>query len=311
MKKLLFISFLFLIKLLNAQDTTSLVIKDSFSEVEYQKTILKLKREMDSLRLDSFYKDTLVPKPILTFNKTVFIQSKTNQRKSLFLSTNPAKRNQLKSAYIFLWFIFICVLMIIFKKTYFLQYNFIRKAWYNKFSFREYFDTQNNIFKGSKIFTWILIVLNYSIAIIVYLKNDSKILYNIYIDSLFFVGILALFFIFLQMVKAWFSFSLEVETLKHDFAIIFRLFIFILSWVVLIWGLLAEYSPYLIFRHSLILILILSVIISYTLSIFKFSLSNNLSNTQTSLFLFLYICTLEILPFMVLISFVSKILLNE
>lgn len=289
-----------------AQDSTA--YNDSFN---YNQLVSKLQHELDSIRLDSIYRDTLVPTKIQTHDVLIYLQSKANQRKSLTNSNNPPIRKNLNNGLIFFWIVFILVLMLIFKSVYSLQYDLINKAWYNKLFYREFYETQTSVFKGSKFLTWFIISNTISLAIMILLKlYYPEMIKNEFLMALKVLGITILFFIFIQFLKFLFSFSFQQPMLNHDYAIIFRMNFYIGCLALLPILALFYYGNIFDFQYFIIYFLIGFILLIYSLSIIKFSFSGLFNNNQSSIFLILYLCSFEILPLLVLIKIVTKLIFN-
>jgi len=289
-----------------SQDTTS--VKDSFN---YNELVSKLQHELDSIKQDSIFKDTLVPIKIKTHDVVVYLQSKANQRKSLTNSNNPPKRKNLNNGLIFFWIVFILVLMIIFKSVYSLQYSLINKAWYNKLFYREFYETQTSVFKGSKFLTWFIISNTISVAIMILIKlHYPEIINNELLMALKILGITIGFFVFIQFLKFLFSFSFQQPMLNHDYAIIFRMIFYVGCLALLPLLALFYYSNIFDYQYFIVYFLIGFILLVYSLSIVKFSFSGLFNNNQSSIFLILYLCSFEILPLLVLIKIVTKLIFN-
>ena len=292
--------------LCQAQDSTA--INDTF---DYNQLVNKLQHELDSIRQDSIYKDTLVPFKIQTHDISVYLQSKANQRKSLTNSNNPPLRKNLNNGLIFFWILFILVLLLIFKSVYSLQYELINKAWYNKLFYREFYETQTNVFKGSKFLTWFIISNTISVAVMILLKlYYPEMIRNELIMALKVLGLTISFFIFIQFLKFLFSFSFQQPMLNHDYAIIFRMIFYIGCLALLPILALIYYSNIFDYQYFIVYFFIGFVLIVYALSIIKFSFSGLFINNQSSIFLILYLCSFEILPLLVLIKIVTKLIFN-
>ena len=253
--------------------------------------------------LDTIPKDTLVPQKFKGTDLNIYRNSKANIRKSLLASQNPPLRAHMNNWFILVWCFFILLLLIIFKYSYPLQYFLINRAWYSSLSFREFYDTQTDIFKGSKFFAWFIISQVFSIGVFILIRvNFKEIHYNdISLALIISAGVISIF-ILNQWMKFLFSFAFQQMSLSKDYAIIFRINAFVVTLVLMPLILFVYFTNVTEFQQSVGLILLIALLLIYGLSLLKFSFSGLFAETQSSLFLILYLCAFEVLPILVLIK---------
>ncbi|MDI1234916.1 MAG: DUF4271 domain-containing protein [bacterium] len=253
--------------------------------------------------MDTIPKDTLVPQIFKGTDLNIFRNSKANIRKSLLASENPPLREYMNNWFVLAWCFFVLLLLIIFKYSYPLQYYLINRAWYSSLSFREFYDTQTDVFKGSKFFAWFVISQVFSIGVFVLIRvNFKEIKYaDITLALLVSAGILSIF-ILNQWMKFLFSFAFRQMSLSKDYAIIFRINAFLITLVLMPLILFTYFSNMPVLQQSVGLILLISLLLIYGLSLLKFAFSGLFAETQSSLFLILYLCAFEVLPILVLIK---------
>lgn len=253
--------------------------------------------------LDTIPKDTLVPQKFKGTDLNIFRNSKANIRKSLLASQNPPLRGHRNNWFILVWCFFILLLLIIFKYSYPLQYFLINRAWYSSLSFREFYDTQTDVFKGSKFFAWFIISQVFSIGVFILIRvNFKDIQYNnLSLAFIISAGVISIF-ILNQWMKFLFSFAFQQMSLSKDYAIIFRINAFLVTLVLMPLILFVYFTNVTEFQQSVGLILLIALLLIYGLSLLKFSFSGLFAETQSSLFLILYLCAFEVLPLLVLIK---------
>jgi hypothetical protein len=253
--------------------------------------------------MDSIPKDTLVPQKFKGTDLNIYRNSKANIRKSLLASQNPPLREHRNNWFVMVWCFFILLLLIIFKYSYPLQYFLINRAWYSSLSFREFYDTQTDIFKGSKFFAWFIISQVFSIGVFILIRvNFSNIHYNdISLALIVSAGVISIF-ILNQWMKFLFSFAFQQMSLSKDYAIIFRINAFLITLLLMPLILFVYFTNVTEFQQSVGLILLIALLLIYGLSLLKFSFSGLFAETQSSLFLILYLCAFEVLPILVLIK---------
>lgn len=256
-----------------------------------------------TLYRDTIPKDTLVPQKFKGTDLNIYRNSKANIRKSLLASENPPPRANLNNWFVMAWSFFILILLIIFKYSYPLQYYLINRAWYSSLSFREFYDTQTDVFKGSKFFAWFIISQVFSIGVFILIRvNFKDINYpDITLAALVSAGVISIF-ILNQWMKFLFSFAFQQISLSKDYAIIFRINGFLITLILLPLILFVYYTNIAVFQQSVGLILLIALLLIYGLSLLKFSFSGLFAETQSSLFLILYLCAFEVLPILVLIK---------
>lgn len=253
--------------------------------------------------MDTFRKDTLVPQKFVAYDLNIYRNSKANIRKSLQASNNPPRRPYLNNWFVLAWCFFILILFIIFKYTYPLQYYLINRAWYSSLSFREFYDTQTDIFKGSKFFAWFMISQVFSLGIFVLIRvNFKTIYYDNWLLALIVSGGVIAIFILNQWLKFIFAYAFQQMSLSKDYAIIFRINAFLVTILLLPIILFIYFTNIPLYQQAVGLILLVSLLIIYGLSLIKFSFSGLFAETQSSLFLILYLCAFEVLPILVLIK---------
>lgn len=253
--------------------------------------------------IDTIPKDTLVPQKFKGTDLNIFRNSKANIRKSLLASQNPPLRAHMNNWFVLVWCFLILILLIIFKYSYPLQYYLINRAWYSSLSFREFYDTQTDIFKGSKFFAWFIISQVFSIGVFILIRvNFKEIHYSDLSLALLVSGGVISIFILNQWMKFLFSFAFQQSSLSKDYAIIFRINAFLITLVLMPLILFVYFTNVTVFQQSVGLILLIALLLIYGLSLLKFSFSGLFAETQSSLFLILYLCAFEVLPILVLIK---------
>lgn len=256
-----------------------------------------------SAYMDTIPKDTLVPQKFKGTDLNIYRNSKANIRKSLLASENPPHRQHMNNWFVLAWCFFILILLIIFKYSYPLQYYLINRAWYSSLSFREFYDTQTDIFKGSKFFAWFIISQVFSIGVFILIRvNFKEIHYTDLILALMVSAGVISIFILNQWMKFLFSFAFRQMSLSKDYAIIFRINAFLVTLILMPLILFVYFTNVTVFQQSVGLILLIALLLIYGLSLLKFSFSGLFAETQSSLFLILYLCAFEVLPILVLIK---------
>lgn len=298
----------FLNQITKAQNNSSI---DSNAQLNAAIQLLEAKYLNDSLGNDSFKMDTLVPENFVGYDKKIYINSKKKIRNSLLFSQNPPFRKNMNNWIIFVWSIFICLIIIIFKKNYPTQFYLINRASFSNLSFREFYDTQTDVFKGSKLLAWFIISQIFAMGIYIVLKLSFKLPITNNWLLILYVSLGSVFiFILNQVLKSLFSLAFQQPTLNKDYAIIFRTQSFIIAIVLLPVLLLIYYSNNIEYQKYTGIFILLFLLIIYATSILKFTFSGLFSERQSSIFLILYLCAFEILPILVLVKSVNNLLFN-
>ncbi len=253
--------------------------------------------------MDSLVRDTLVPQKFIGYDLNIYRNSKANIRKSLLASHNPPLRKNMDNWFVLAWCFCILVLMVFFKYTYPLQYFLINRAWYSSLSFREFYDTQTDIFKGSKFFAWFIISQIFAVGVFILIRINFKELYfgNFLLASIVSSGVIAVF-ILNQWMKFLFAYAFRQISLSKDYAIIFRINAFLITMILLPVMLFVYFTNIPVYQQAIGLIILVALVVIYGLSLLKFSISGLFAETQSSLFLILYLCAFEVLPIIVLIK---------
>ncbi len=298
-------------------DSLALDSATSFSQYYYQmrsdmieqKLMEELNRMADTLSTDSnlyrdtIKKDTLVIQKFVGYNRTIYKNSKANIRKSLQSSSNPPVRPNLDNWFVLAWCFFVIVLIIIFKYSYPLQYHLINRAWFSSLSFREFYDTQTDIFKGSKFFAWFVISQIFSVGVFILIRFSFKsIVYSDIVLALMVSGGIILIFILNQWLKFIFAYAFQQPSLSKDYAIIFRINAYSIALILLPVLLFIYFTNQIGLLHSVGLILMVFLLLIYGISLLRFSFSGLFAETQSSIFLILYLCAFEVLPILVLVK---------
>ncbi len=304
-KTALLLSIAFLPKKMNAQNI------DSTAQLNAAIQLLEAKYLTDSLGNDSFKIDTLVPEKFVGYDKKIFLNSKKNIRNSLLFSQNPPFRKNMSNWVVFIWAIFICLIIIVFKKSFPTQFYLINRAAFSNLSFREFYDTQTDVFKGSKLFAWFIISQIFALGLFIVLKLSFKLLFTNDLYLILYVSIGTIFiFILNQNLKSLFSLAFQQPTLNKDYAIIFRTQSFIIAIILLPVLLFIYYTNNIEYQKLTGFFIIVFLLIIYASSILKFTFSGLFSERQSSIFLILYLCAFEILPILVLVKSVNNLLFN-
>lgn len=273
---------------------------------------LRLKMEQDSLSftaedsiilMDSLPKETMVPLKFVGYDINIYRNSKANIRKSLLASTNPPLRENMDNWFLFVWCFVLILLIIAFKYIYPLQYYLINRAWYSSLGFREFYDTQTDVFKGSKFYAWFLISQIFSLGVFALIRvNSIDTGYSDIILAAIVSGVVISVFILNQWSKFIFAYAFKQVSLSKDYAIIFRVNSYLVALVLLPTILFVYFTNQPAIQQSIGFILLISLLIIYGLSLIKFSFSGLFAETQSSIFLILYLCAFEVLPILVLVK---------
>ncbi|NQW42641.1 MAG: DUF4271 domain-containing protein [Bacteroidetes bacterium] len=280
-------------------------------EIERQLKLVQEEMDRDSSQIDSLHIDTLVPTKFNGINRGIYINSKKKIRNSLLFSNNPPLRKNMNNWPIFLWSIFIFIIILIFKYSYRTQFYLISRASYSNLSFREFYDTQTDVFKGSKFLAWFIISQIFSLGVFIILKLSFKLPFTNDFLFAFYISIVVIFiFIVNQILKFLFSLAFQQPTLNKDYAIIFRTQAFIIAIILLPCLLLIYYTNNIDYQKLTGIFVLFFLLVIYASSLLKFTFSGLFSERQSSIFLILYLCAFEILPILVLVKSVNNLLFN-
>ncbi len=260
---------------------------------------------VDSVAIDTLFpKDTIVYNKFLGTNKDIYLKSRREQRNALSPLQNPPIRNGQNNYFIFLWGVIIAVLFMVFKLSYQTQYYLINKAWINNLSYREFYETQTEVFKTSKFFTWFIISQVFALGIFITIQCQFKHAINFPPIILAILISLACILIFSlnHAMKSLFSYTFKRNALSKDYAIIFRINAYNTCKLLLPILLILYYSNSESIHQSIQILLLIALLFIYMVSFLKFSFLGLFSESRTSIFLILYLCTFEILPLLVLVK---------
>jgi hypothetical protein len=317
-KKTLFGLAMFLPLLMYSQETTpadtSLEYDNqAFIEYYFNERALQIEQQLlieyaNSLLDDSLViKDTLFYHSFIGFDKSTYLNSKRNIRKSLLASQNPPIRKNLNNYVVFTWLIMILFLMIHFKRIFPNQYYLITKSTFNQINFDDFIESQNNNFTLSKYLTWLIISQIISIGLFAHF-NQQALFSHIkpWLLILYINGLILAIFILNQLFKMLFSYAFNQLSLQEHYAIIYRIHSYVFAILFLPILLVVYYQFPQLLKNGMIYLLSIYLLLVYVFSIIKFVTSSQFLKSGSILILILYICSFEILPLVVLIASITK-----